>query len=337
MSIGTVDRVIHNRGEVNPATKERVLKILEELDYHPNILASTLASKKVFSFAIVFPESLSEESYWSKPLIGVHNAYNELQQYGINISVFKFSQTNPSSFVTENKKILDGNYDGVVLAPFFSRESKIFIQELSAREIPFVFVDSNLKGCEKLSYFGQNSFQSGALSAKLLDFSVPGTATILVLHFAKEMDNQNHLIQREKGFYEYFKENDPQKQKQLITVEIENPETDYFFSKMDQLFLKYDNIKGIFVTNSQVYHIAEYLEQKNKNGIRLIGHDLLCQNADFLRKGIVSFLVCQRPEEQGYQAVYALFERIIMRKDVKSENFTSIDIVTKENLDYYNN
>ena len=305
------------------------------MDYHPNILASTLASKRIVSFAILFPEPQSEESYWSKPMHGVRKAFNELQQYGIKISAFQFSQTDPASFVTEAQKILNDNFDGVVLAPFFSRESKAFIKKLSNRNIPFVFIDSNLKECEKLSFVGQNSYQSGALSAKLLNFSVPGEASVLVLHFAKEMDNQNHLIQREKGFYEYFEQNDQQQLKKLITIEIENPSDGSFFNRMDQLFADNNNIRGIFVTNSQVYRIAEYLEQKNREDIRLIGHDLIRENVDFLKKGIVDFLICQQPEEQGYQAVNALFEHIIVKKQVKNENFTAIDIITKENLDYY--
>jgi len=309
--------------------------MLEEMDYHPNILASTLASKKIVSFAILFPEPQSEESYWNKPMNGVKKAFNELQQYGIKISVFRFSQAEPSSFATEAQKVLEGNFDGVVLAPFFSRESKTFIRELSLRNIPFVFIDSNLKECEKLSFVGQNSYQSGALSARLLDFSIPEPASILVLHFAKEMDNQNHLMQREKGFYEYFEKNDPGKQNKLITLEIENPADKSFFGTIDRLFAKNNNIRGIFVTNSQVYRIAEYLEQRNIKNIRLIGHDLIRENAEYLKKGVVDFLICQRPEEQGYQAVNTLFEHVIMKKQVQNENFTSIDIVTKENLDYY--
>ena len=335
MSIGTVDRVIHNRGEVNPGTQEKILKMLEEMDYHPNILASVLASKKMVSFAILFPEPQSEESYWSKPMKGVHKAFNEIQEYGVKISVFRFSQAEPSSFASEASKILADNFDGVVLAPFFSREATTFIRELGNRNIPFVFIDSNLRECEKLSYVGQNSYQSGSLSAKLLNFSVPGSASVLVIHFAKEMDNQNHLIQRERGFYDYFAQNDPQKQKKLITVEFENPADGKFFSRMDEIFAENDNIRGIFVTNSQVYRIAGYLEQKGLGNIRLIGHDLIRENAEFLKKGIVDFLICQRPEEQGYQAVYTLFEHVIVKKQVKNENFTSIDIVTKENLDYY--
>ena len=37
--------MIHNRGEVSKTTREKILKIIAELEYQPNLLASALASK----------------------------------------------------------------------------------------------------------------------------------------------------------------------------------------------------------------------------------------------------------------------------------------------------
>lgn len=48
VSIGTVDRVLHDRGEVSQKSKERVLKVIEEIGYKPNIYASMLASNKEY-------------------------------------------------------------------------------------------------------------------------------------------------------------------------------------------------------------------------------------------------------------------------------------------------
>ena len=220
-----------------------------------------------------------------------------------------------------------------MFAPFFSRESKLFIAELQQLKIPYVFIDSNFTDTEKLSYIGQDSFQSGKLAAKLLDISLPENTTIMILHFAKEMDNQNHLVQREKGFYEYFRLNDPEGRKMLVTLEIADP-TDHNFSVTLEAAMDTD-VKGIFVTNSQAYHLGKFLEQTNRKDIRVIGHDLITENINYLKKGIVDFLICQRPEEQGYNAIISLFDHIILKKPVMADNYTSIDIITKENLEYY--
>jgi len=335
VSIGTVDRVIHNRGEVSKATRDKILHIIEEMEYQPNILASTLASKKTFSFALLFPEPISPEAYWNKPMVGVRKAFQEIHQYGVNINIHLFKQSDSQTLKKEAGLILESNPEGVVLAPFFSRESKEFISELKKRDIPYVFIDSNIKDSEKLSYIGQDSFQSGTLAAKLLDYSAPKNASILILHFAKERDNMNHLVQREKGFYEYFSTNSQEEKRKLITMEIADPTDAESHEKVKNVLVTNPDIRGIFVTNSQVYYVGRILEEIDHSGIRVIGHDLIKENISFLQKGIVDFLICQRPEEQGYRAIITLFDHLVLKKEVNNENYTSIDIITKENLDYY--
>lgn len=268
-------------------------------------------------------------------MVGVKKAFLEVQHYGVNIDIHLFRQSEPQTFIDESESILHSEPDGVVLAPFFSKQARLFIAALKNRNIPYVFIDSNISDSEKLSYIGQDSFQSGKLAAKLLDYSVPVDATILILHFAKEMDNLNHLVQREKGFYEYFKSIDPHGKRQLITLEIEDPADDVSQKKIEATLQLQPAVKGIFVTNSLVFHLAKIIEEKGLKDIRIIGHDLISENINYLKKGIVDFLICQRPEEQGYNAVYALFDHILLKKQVKTDNFTSIDIITKENLDYY--
>ena len=89
------------------------------MEYQPNILASTLASKKTFSFALLVPEPISPEAYWNKPMIGVRQAFQEIQQYGVNIDIHLFKQSDPETFSNEAGLILDSNPEGVVLRLHF--------------------------------------------------------------------------------------------------------------------------------------------------------------------------------------------------------------------------
>lgn len=303
------------------------------MDYQPNFLASTLASKKSVQFATLFPQPPSPEGYWNKPFIGVKKRITELRQYGVRIQPFTFSQTNPRSFEEQAENVLELKPDGVVFAPFYKKESLKFIDNLKMQNIPFVFVDSEIKDAGHLGYIGQNSYQSGLVSGKLLDLMLP-EGNILIVHFAKEMDNQNHLVQREKGFYEWFlkKQNNNH---QLFTTEIPDTDNEFWMDKLANLVLS-KNVKGIFVTNSKVSFIGRMVENKGLTGLKIIGHDLLKENVTFLKKDIVQFLICQRPEEQGYSAVNKLFRHVVQKRDIEMANYTSIDIITKENIDYYN-
>ena len=76
VSIGTVDRVIHQRGEVSEKTRKKVLKVIEALNYQPNLIARSLASKKKLRLAILLPSANSENEYWHFPQIGIKKALN---------------------------------------------------------------------------------------------------------------------------------------------------------------------------------------------------------------------------------------------------------------------
>jgi len=328
-----VDRVLHNRGEVSERTKKKILKIISELDYKPNIFASNLASKKSAVFATLLPQPPSKEGYWNKPFIGIQKRIAELQQYGIQISPFTFSQIDRTEFVKEAEKIIELKPDGVVFAPFFKKESLEFIEKLKSSNIPFVFIDSEIKDAGQISYIGQDSYQSGLVSGKLLDLMLPG-GNILIIHFAKEMDNQTHLIEREKGFYDWYKKNSKDGHL-LFTTEVSNTEDDKWMDSIKNI-IENNNIKGIFVTNSKVFFAGRLIEKYNFKNIKLIGHDLVKWNVEFLQKDIVQFLICQRPEEQGYNAINKLFRFVVEKNSISDQNYTSIDIITKENIDYYN-
>ena len=45
VSVGTVDRVIHNRGRVSEENRKKVQTILEMVHYQPNLMARSLAPK----------------------------------------------------------------------------------------------------------------------------------------------------------------------------------------------------------------------------------------------------------------------------------------------------
>lgn len=46
VSVGTVDRALHNRGRVDPKVAERIRQIAKELDYRPNTVAKGLSIRK---------------------------------------------------------------------------------------------------------------------------------------------------------------------------------------------------------------------------------------------------------------------------------------------------
>ena len=56
VSVGTVDRVIHNRGRVSEENIRRVKEIMEQVGYKPNLIARSLAVKKPCHLVALIPD-----------------------------------------------------------------------------------------------------------------------------------------------------------------------------------------------------------------------------------------------------------------------------------------
>lgn len=55
LNVGTVSRVINNRGYISAATREKVKHIMLELNYQPNEIARSLSKQRTFTIALIVP------------------------------------------------------------------------------------------------------------------------------------------------------------------------------------------------------------------------------------------------------------------------------------------
>lgn len=332
VSIGTVDRVLHKRGEVSVETKAKIQQIIDELDYRPNLLASSLASKRSILFASLIPRAVSEDSYWIKPQMGIEKAMGQIRAYGVKIQQFYFEMDNSASFSAEADKLIQSSPDGVMLAPWAKREALQLTRKLDERKIPYIFIDAALLEAHPISFVAQSSFDSGFLAAKLLDWGTLEESLVLLIHVARELDNASHLQQRERGFMHYFE--NKKSSRRIVTMEISG-NGDEIVKHLEELGIEPCDVKGLFVTNSKVHLAAECFKSLCAEP-KIVGYDLIPQNVKLLKEGKIDFLICQKPEVQGFQAIHLLFDFLVKKEKIKKENYTSIDLITKENIDFYN-
>ncbi len=333
VSPGTVDRVIHNRGEVSEKTRNKIREIIEELNYQPDILARTLASKKSFQFAVLMPVSVNENDFWNSPRLGIDKALNEVSPFGVQVRPYYFDQFDNSSFKEKSNQILREKPDAILFAPVFPAESISFLQQCREFNIPLILFNSNLEEAEEVFYIGQDALQSGYLGAKLLSYGLKSDDDILIVNIAGRKDNHNHILRRERGFRKYFADH-PEIKSNVITIDCVQDCGENFDKQFSQALEKY-RVSAAFVTNSRVYEVADYIEKHDIDTISLLGYDLLPQNVKALKNGIIDFLISQKPEQQGYMGIMTLFNKLVLQKDVSQKQYISIDILTRENIDYY--
>ncbi len=333
VSIGTVDRVIHNRGEVAEMTRLKILSILKETNYSPNIMAQVLKSKKRFHLVSLLPAPSEDNSFWKKHPAGMTRAIEELDPFPVTLSQVTFDMQSERDFQKKAAAALGLKPEGVLLAPIFKSESTVFCSQLQREGVPFVFIDEYIESTDFLAYIGENIFSSGRVAGQLTDMITPEKSDILVVTIARNIRNVHHLANRTEGFLSYFSNSSGNKGKKII-LNIHTPSSADIKDAMDKAFLENPGIGSVFITGSRAYLIALYLEKRGLKSINLVGYDLLDPNVGFLKSGTIKFLIGQRPEEQTYKGIKKLFEFLSQHKIPDKFEYLPVDIVTSENVDF---
>lgn len=334
VSSGTVDRILHNRGNVSEKARLAVEKVLEKVNYKPNIHISGLSLKRQYSVVITTP-NVTQGEYWESIHLGINRALSEYENIIVDAQVYTYNQYDIYSCRAVFEIIAELEMDAVIIGPTFKDETIKLCKRLSERKIPFIFVDSAISDLSSLAFFSSDHYVCGRLMCKLITAITPPKSDIGILHATRIGDESaNTTVLRKKGFNDYLNENNKERNTFKIPLSVTEPEKNE--KLLSDFFKKNKNIKGIVVLNSKGFLIADYLVKNKLADIRLVCVDLTEPNVKALKAGNIDFLIGQRPETQSFLAMKTLIEYLIYRQPVIAENYVPLDILTKETIDYYN-
>jgi len=334
VSIGTVDRVLHNRGNVSAKALHKIMEVLDKTGYKPNLLARTLSSNKKYIIASLIPDPSLDE-YWQQSDDGIKEAREEWSHYNIELRSFYFDLYDRTSFRKKSDEIIKYKPDAILASPIFHSEALDFFDIIQKKGIPFIFFNSDIPEINPLCFIGQNLYQSGRLCAELLDMLIGANShdlcTFAVLHVYEDIHNSVHLAEKEKGFTDYFKEKN-NSNIDVIVLDYSKPDKILLEKELSAL-LSDPKIKGLHVTTSKgVFMTAESLEKMKRKDVRLVGYDLLSENIYYLKKGYVDFLIHQNPKRQAALGVSYLANYLLFKKEIPSKNFFPLEIISRQNL-----
>ena len=125
VSIGTVDRVLHNRGRVAPKTVETIMAIIDEYGYQPNAFARNLKLQKTYTIGVILPALHSELGYWRLIYNGVMKAVKELAQLSVSIELGEYDRLDPKTFLETVDRVMENKVDAILLAPLLPRTARV--------------------------------------------------------------------------------------------------------------------------------------------------------------------------------------------------------------------
>ena len=159
VSLATVSRVMNNSGRVSPKTRKKVLLAMKSLNYQPNTIAQSLASRRSNCVGVLVSELHG-------PIFGalVSSIEEELRLAG----KFTILAVGHSDEVKEKEGInflISRNCDALILHLEAIADDYLLEQKNSV--IPFVIINRNVQGLEG-NCISLNNEQGGYEATKLL-------------------------------------------------------------------------------------------------------------------------------------------------------------------------
>ena len=334
VSVGTVDRVLHKRPNVSKKALESVEKALKEMDYEPNVYASALAYNRDYNFYCIIPQHTSE-AYWEEIEEGVDAATRRLRDFHVSLHMLYYERFNGDSFMEATRECVEAKPDGVIVVPAKLELTREFTDHLTDLSIPFILLDSYLPDLKPLAFFGQDSFQSGYFAARMLMLIASNEEEIMMMKQLKDghigSKQQNN---RETGFRHYMRDHFPQ----IKIAEVNLPlggTREEFDVILEEFFKTHPQVHHCITFNSKAHLVGQFLLRTNRRNVQIMGYDMVPKNAECVRQGSISFLIAQHAYMQGYACVDTLFQAIVLRKEVTPVNYMPIELLTKENIEFY--
>lgn len=253
----TVSRVLNNRGYISEKTREKVFQAMQELDYHPNILARQLYQQKTNIIGLLFPMV-------SNPFFGelIEELEKGLYSKGYKVIIGN-SLNNPQKEKDYLNQLLTKQIDGLIVGTHNSG-----IKEYEYKNLPIVSIERTVS--KEVPVIECDNYNGGVQATKYLY----GTGCRNIVHTTGRtqldmssdlrdkayMDTMNSLGLKSKNIPIYFDMSIEEKQKHF-----------------ENMFTKYPKIDGVFAGNdidaAMILKIARQLGKKIPENFRVIGFD----------------------------------------------------------------
>lgn len=137
VSTTTVSHAINNTRPVEPVTKQRILKVMEEYGYNPNVVARSLRSGTTRTIGIIVSDITNP--FFTEI---VRSCEDTAYRHGYN-TILCNSDENPHKERVYIDVLRQRQIDGLIIAP--TTENREYLQRQLWDRVPLVFIDRYLE------------------------------------------------------------------------------------------------------------------------------------------------------------------------------------------------
>ena len=328
-SIGTVDRALNNRADINPETKKNILETAWRLGYKTNKLAGALSRKKPLRMAFIYPSL--PDGFYQNITAGIGKAANELEPYGVEFDTLHFDARDPQTELELLESFRAEDYDAVAINPQ-DVGCADYIRRFVRAGVPTATFNNDLPDSGRLFYVGEDAELSGRMGADVLGTLLNGEGGVTV------MGNFVHA----KPFFERFEGFCSVVQKHYPGITVYSCadcrlDEELTMQNIQNLLEQTRTIRGIFCAGYfSTIGTIEALRRLHRQDIMLVGYDVSPTTARAVRDGLCRVLLYQDPYQQGYQTASLLARHLLEGwRPVSGRLLIETRLVFRQNIGNY--
>ncbi len=305
ISIGTVDRALHNRAGVNPKTRSRILKIAEKLGYRPNLAARTLKLNRRLRIAAHLPRQIA--SFFDPLRDGIQEAAATLHGVTIDLSIRTYPHLGEGDLKLLEED-LEKNLDGILITPGNPNRLETAIRRFTERGTTVVCVASDAPRSNRLASISADAATSGSIAAELLGTVLQSEGSVAII--TGDLNTFDHG-EKLRGFAATLATMAPHLTLMPAIESHESPREAYR-ATLNLLRRKSGPPTGIYINTANSVPVLRAIDENHMwERVKLITTDLFAELVPLIESGKILATLYQRPYTQGKLAFETLCRYLV--------------------------
>lgn len=309
VTVTTVSRVLNNRGYISEVTRNKVYRVMKELNYQPNEIARSLYRKKSNIIGLIIPTV-------------AHSFFGEMANY-IEFYAYKcgYKMLLCNSHLDREKEkeyvdmLKSHKVDGIIMG-----SHTLEVDKYINLDLPLVTFDRKLTN--NIPYITSDNFNGGRLAANLLI----NKGCQKIVHICGNL-NLNQLANKryEAFIVEVTRQNI---EHVIVQTDIDVFNIDQYEKLVTNLFKEHPDIDGVFTSDLTALHVMQACNQfykKIPDDIKIVGYD----DVKLASLVIPQLTTIRQPIEEMSKLAIELIIEQINGGEVSMENILPVTLVER--------
>lgn len=331
VSTVTVHKSIHGKPGISDKTRQRVLRIVEAMNYSVNPVASSL-KREVITIAVITPHLEDRLSHFFRDIdAGIRKAEHELRNFRVTVAVFPCGESWQEQADILDDLAMRDDIHGVVIYCWDDTRLNDRFDTLRLRGKPVVTFHADAVNSCRIACVTAPDEKTGRLAAEVMGHIVPENKRVIVLG-----GNKMLKVLRDKtlGFYDYLQRHRPD----LSLLEINDlGSIENLQAELEKVLPAFNNIGGIYCNSGRNgVPLCEVVHKIDMAGrVKVICSDVYAEMKPYFENGTITATLWQDTQSKPYNAIHLMYEYLTSRRVAKKLCTVRIGIVMKSNFDDY--